>query len=225
MTDRSTENTRSRAAHGYSTGEEIANAVTHGLGVALGIAGLVILVVPAAIQGDAWRVTAFAIYGATLVFLYSASTLYHSIPFAGAKRILQRLDHAAIYFLIAGSYTPVMLVTLRGAVGWTMFGVVWGIALAGVLLEFLAGTRWRKLSVLVYLALGWTCVFVFGRIWSSLPGAAIALLVAGGVTYSAGVAFYLWHRLPYAHAIWHLFVLGGSVCHFLMFLLYVLPQG
>jgi hemolysin III len=207
----------------YPLGEEIANAVTHGLGVGLGIAGLVILVVQAASLGDPWRVTAFSIYGATMIALYLASTLYHSIPSPAAKRVLQRLDHAAIYLFIAGSYTPLLLVTLRSPMGWTFFGIVWGVALLGCALEFLAGRRWRKLSLGVYLALGWVAVLIFKQIWLNLPAGGIALLVSGGAAYTAGVIFYVWKRLPYSHAIWHLFVLGGSACHFLLFLVHVLP--
>lgn len=208
----------------YPLGEEIANAITHGLGVALGIAGLVVLVAQAAALHDPWRVTAFSIYGATLIALYLASTLYHSIPFARAKRVLQRLDHAAIYLLIAGSYTPLLLVTLRGPTGWTFFGIVWGIAIAGCTLEFVAGRRWRRLSLVAYLAMGWISVLIFKQIVENLPAGGVTLLVAGGATYTAGVIFYVWKRLPYSHAIWHLFVLGGSVCHFLLFLVHVLPS-
>lgn len=207
----------------YSLGEEIANAITHGLGVGLGIAALVILVVMSTGTGDPWRVTAFSIYGATLIALYLASTLYHSIPFPAAKRVLQRLDHAAIYLFIAGSYTPLLLVTLRSAMGWTFFGIVWGVALTGCALEFAAGRRWQKLSLAVYLALGWVAAFIFRQIWENFSAAGIALLVAGGATYTAGVIFYVWKRLPYSHAIWHLFVLGGSICHFLLFVSHVLP--
>lgn len=207
----------------YPRGEEIANAVTHGLGVGLGIAGLVILVVQAARLGDPWRVTAFSIYGTTLIALYLASTLYHSIPSAGAKRMLQRFDHAAIYLLIAGSYTPILLVTLRGAMGWTVFGIVWGVALTGCALEFLAGRRWRKLSLVVYLALGWVAVLIFKQLQENLPPGGVALLVAGGATYTAGVIFYVWNRLPYNHAIWHGFVLAGAALHFFAVLFYVIP--
>lgn len=218
-----TSSAHAKSPRASSTGEEVANAVTHGLGAALGVVGLVVLVVRAAELGDPWRVTAFAIYGATLVALYLASTLYHGIPFAGAKRVFQRLDHAAIYLLIAGSYTPLLLVTLRGPTGWTFLGLVWGVALAGCALECFASARWRRLSLVGYLALGWTSVLLVRPILAHLPPGGVALLVGGGVAYTAGVAFYLWRRLPYGHAIWHLFVLGGSVCHFLLHLLHVLP--
>lgn len=207
----------------YPLGEEIANAITHGLGVGLGIAGLVVLVVQAAALGDPWRVTAFSIYGATLIALYLASTLYHSIPSPAAKRVLQQCDHAAIYLFIAGSYTPLLLVTLRSAMGWTFFGIVWGVAIAGCVLEFAAGRRWRRLSLVVYLALGWVAALIFKQIWLNFSAGGVALLVSGGAAYTAGVIFYVWKRLPYSHAIWHLFVLGGSVCHFLLFLVHVLP--
>lgn len=207
----------------YSLGEEIASAVTHGIGVGLGIAALVVLVVQAAQLQDPWRVTAFSIYGGTLVALYLASTLYHSIPHPAAKRVLQRLDHAAIYLFIAGSYTPLLLVSLRGAVGWTFFGIVWGVALVGCALEFVADRRWRRASLGLYLALGWVSVLMFQEIWATFSAGGIALLVAGGATYTAGVVFYAWKRLPYGHAVWHVFVLGGSVCHFLLFLVHVMP--
>ena len=207
----------------YSLGEEVANAVTHGIGVGLGIAALVVLVVQAAQLKDPWRVVAFAIYGATLVALYLASTLYHSIPHAATKRVLQRLDHAAIYLFIAGSYTPLLLVSLRGALGWTFFGIVWGVALIGCALEFVADRRWRRASLGLYLALGWVSVLMFQKIWAAFSAGGVALLVAGGATYTAGVVFYVWKRLPYSHAVWHVFVLGGSICHFLLFLVHVMP--
>lgn len=203
--------------------EEIANSVTHGIGACLGVAALVVLVAQAAALNDPWRVTSFSIYGATLILLYLVSTLYHSIPSARAKPLLRRLDHAAIYLFIAGSYTPMLLVTLRGSTGWTFFGIVWGIAIAGCVLEFVAGQRWHRLSLGLYLALGWISLFVINQIVASLPAGGVALLVAGGVVYTTGVVFYCWKRLPYAHAIWHLFVLGGSVCHFLLFLVHVMP--
>lgn len=214
-------NTTERSS--YSLGEEIANAVTHALGVGLGIAALVVLVVQAAGLGDPWRIVAFSIYGGSMVALYLASTLYHSIPHPGAKRLLQRLDHAAIYLFIAGSYTPILLVTLRGAMGWTFLGIVWGVAFAGCALEFVAGPRWRRLSLGVYLMLGWISALVLKQLWENFSGPGIAWLVAGGATYTAGVAFYVCKRLPYSHAIWHLFVLGGSVCHFVLFLVHVMP--
>ena len=207
----------------YSTGEEIANSITHGVGVVLAIAALVVLVGGAARVGDPWRVVSFSLYGASLIALYLASTLYHAIPGAKAKEWLKRCDHAAIFALIAGTYTPILLVTLRGPLGWTMAGIVWGVMVVGITLKFLFIQRFQKVLLGAYVAMGWIVVFALPALWQRLSGAALGWLVAGGVTYTAGVAFYLWKRLRYGHAIWHLFVLGGSVCHFLFFYFHVLP--
>ena len=207
----------------YSTGEEIANSITHGAGVLLAIAALVVLVGGAARVGDPWRVVSFSLYGASLIALYLASTLYHAVPGAKAKAWLKRCDHAAIFALIAGTYTPILLVTLRGPLGWTMAGIVWGVMVAGITLKFLFIQRFQKVLLGAYVAMGWIVVFALPALWQRLSGAALGWLVAGGVTYTAGVAFYVWRRLPYGHAIWHLFVLGGSACHFLFFYRHVLP--
>ena len=207
----------------YSTGEEIANSITHGLGFLLAIAALVVLVVGAARLGDPWRVVSFSLYGASLVALYLASTLYHAVPGARVKEWLKRCDHAAIFALIAGTYTPLMLVTLRGPLGWTMAGVIWGVMVAGITMKFLFIQRFQRLLLGAYIAMGWAAVFVVHALWQRLPGAALGWLVAGGAMYTAGVGFYVAKRLPYAHAIWHLFVLGGSACHFFLFYLHVLP--
>lgn len=207
----------------YSIGEEIAHAVTHGVGAALSVAGLTILVVLAAIEGDAWRVTSVAIYGASLFLLYLSSTLYHAIPAPRAKYVFKMLDHVCIYLLIAGTYTPFLLVTLRHSVGWLVFTLVWSIAVLGILLKIFALRRFQRLSVVAYLGLGWLCVAIFRDLLAGLPGTGVALLVAGGLCYSIGVIFYVWKRLPYNHAIWHVFVLAGSVSHFFTILLYVLP--
>jgi len=207
----------------YSPGEEIANSVTHGLGLLLAVAALVVLVVGAARLGDPWRVASFSFYGASLVALYLASTLYHAVPGVRAKAWLKRCDHAAIFALIAGTYTPIMLVTLRGPLGWTMAGIVWVIMAAGIAMKFLFIQRFQRLLLGAYVAMGWIVVFVMHPLWQRLPGAALGWLIAGGVVYTAGVAFYVRKSLPYGHAIWHLFVLGGSACHFFFFYLHVLP--
>ncbi len=207
----------------YSTGEEIANSVTHGVGVVLAVAALVVLVVGAARIGDPWRLVSFSLYGTSLVALYLASTLYHAIPGENAKRWLKRCDHAAIFALIAGTYTPLMLVTLRGPLGWTMAGIIWGVMVAGITMKFLFIQRFQRLLLGAYIAMGWAAIFVVHALWQRLPGGALWWLVAGGATYTAGVAFYVAKRLPYAHAIWHLFVLGGSACHFVLFYRHVLP--
>ena len=206
-----------------STGEEIANSVTHGLGALLGIAALTTMVALAAVFGDAWHVVSTAVFGATLVVLYSASALYHATPHRRAKRILRVLDHSAIFLLIAGSYTPFTLVTLRGALGWWMFGVVWALAALGVLIEATPLRRWRAPSMILYLGMGWTVLAALGPLLRRLPADGLILVVAGGVAYTAGLVFYAAKRMPYAHAIWHVFVLGGSTCHVLAVVLFVIP--
>ncbi|MEQ1440617.1 hemolysin III family protein [Fontimonas sp. SYSU GA230001] len=207
----------------YSLGEEIAHASTHGLGIVLSIVGLTVLVARAALYGDAWHITAVSIFGATLVLMYTASTLYHSIPLPRAKRVLRVIDHTLIYFLIAGTYTPFTLITLKGPWGWGLFAFTWGLAFAGVAFKVFATGRFEKLSLAIYLGMGWCAIAAIQPLLRSLEPGGIALTIAGGVTYSGGVAFYVWERLRYHHAIWHLFVLGGSVLHFFAVLLYVVP--
>lgn len=207
-----------------SLGEEIANAVTHGLGAVAAIAGLVILVAFAVLKGDTWQVVAVSVFGATLVLLYTASTLYHAVTHPGAKSFLRRLDHAAIFLLIAGTYTPFMLVNLRGPLGFTIFGIVWSLAVIGVVLKVVLRDRWHRLSIVAYLAMGWLVLFAFGPLVEAVAPGGIALLVGGGLAYTLGVMFYVWRRLPFNHAIWHLFVLTGSVLHFLAVLFFVTPQ-
>ena len=209
----------------YSIGHEIANAVTHGIGGGLSIAALSVLVTMAAIYGDTWRVVSSAIYGATLVMLYLASTLYHGIHHEGAKRVFKTIDHASIYLLIAGTYTPFTLVSLRenSKWGWTLFGIIWGLALVGVTLKAAFPRRMSALSVGVYIMMGWLCLFAIGAIRSAIGFGGMVWLVAGGLSYTIGVIFYAWNKLPFNHAIWHLFVLSGSVCHFFAILFYVLP--
>ena len=208
-----------------SFGEEVANSLSHGIGAALGIAALVILVVFAALQGDPWRVVSFAIYGSTLIILFMASTLYHGIQHPGAKSILERFDHAGIYLLIAGTYTPILLVSMRGAWGWSLFGVIWGIAALGAGYEISSARKKGKFSVIAYILMGWLCVIALRQLLISVSPGGLAWLAAGGLLYTAGVIFYVWHKLPYNHAIWHLFVLGGSICHFFAMLFYVLPAA
>ncbi|MBW9260757.1 MAG: hemolysin III family protein [Candidatus Thiodiazotropha sp. (ex. Lucinisca nassula)] len=209
----------------YTLGEEIAHAVTHGVGVLLSVAGLAILVTYAALYGDVWHITSCSIYGATLILLYSASTLYHGIPMPRAKKLLQRFDHAAIFLLIAGTYTPFTLVNLRGSWGWTLFGLVWGFAIVGVLLELFRDVRLKWLSLSLYLGLGWLVVVAIKPLIDAVEVGGIVLLLAGGLCYSLGVIFYIWRRLAYHHAVWHLFVLAGSVLHFFSVFFYVVPPA
>jgi hemolysin III len=213
---------RSRSRE-QTTGEEIANSVTHGIGAGLAAAGLSVLVTLAALQGDPWRVVSFSIYGATLVLLYLASTLYHGFRGPRVKRVFQTLDHSAIFLLIAGTYTPFSLVTLRGPWGWTLFGLIWGLAVTGIVLQAVAPDRYRIAQVLLYVVMGWLALIAIKPLIESLPAGGMAWLVAGGLSYTLGVGFYAWKRLPFGHAVWHLFVLGGSVCHFFCMILHVLP--
>jgi len=203
--------------------EEIINSVTHGVGAALSIAGLTILVVLASLKGDPWRIVAFSIYGATLVCLYLSSTLYHGIPVPGVKRFFRRLDHAAIFLLIAGTYTPFVLVLFRGGWGWALFGFVWGLAAFGIALKVAFLGRFEGLSIVLYLVMGWVGVIVIKPVLATLSGPGLALVAGGGVLYTLGVVFYLWERLPFNHAIWHLFVVAASVCHFFAMVFFVLP--
>jgi hemolysin III len=204
--------------------EELVNCVTHGAGLLLSLAGLVVLVALAWSNGDALHVASLSVYGASLVTLYAASTLYHGARRPRAKRLLQVLDHCCIYILIAGTYTPFSLLMLRGGWGWTLFGLAWGIALGGILFRLVFGTRYRAAAVASYVALGWLCVVAAKPILTLIPAGALAWLVAGGAAYTSGVFFFASKRLRHAHAIWHLFVLAGSVCHYLAVVLYVLPS-
>ena len=195
-------------------GEEIFNSITHGIGTLLSIAALVILIVFAAIKGNAWHVVSFSIFGSTVVLLYLSSTLYHSFTKEKIKNLFARFDHAAIFLLIAGTYTPYVLTTIRGPLGWTMFGIIWGLAITGVVIRSIYLTRFRKLMVGIYLMMGWMFLMAIVPIVKNLPGASIAFLFIGGACYTIGVIFYAWRKIPYGHGIWHLFVLAGSIMHF-----------
>ena len=203
--------------------EEIANAITHGIGLLLSIAGFVVLLVLAALRGTAWHIVACSIYGATLICLYAASTLYHAVISPRVKRALRIFDHSAIYLLISGTYTPFLLVSLRGPWGWSLFGVIWGLALVGVLFKFWFVERFAILSTAVYIAMGWLVVIAAKPVITHLPLTAIIWLLAGGLAYTGGVIFFAAKRIPYSHAIWHLFVLAGSICHYFAVLSTVIP--
>ena len=205
----------------WTVGEEVAHAITHGIGLAAAIAGLVVLVVFAAATRDPWRITACAVYASTLVLLYGASTLYHALSATRARAVFRVLDHSAIFLLIAGTYTPFALVSLRGPWGWTLFGIVWGLAVLGIVAKAVFGTRWPILSTVIYVGMGWVVLVAVKPLVANVPPAAIAWLVAGGVAYTGGVVFYAWTRLRYSHAIWHVFVLAGSLCHYVAVIRYV----
>lgn len=194
--------------------DEIANAVTHALGVALALVALAVLVTLASTRGDARQIVSYSVYGVTLVLLYATSTVYHSVRLPRSKRILRTLDHSAIYLLIAGTYTPFTLISLRGAWGWSLFGIVWALAATGVVFKIFFTGRFPKTSVVIYLAMGWMAMVAARPLFASLPRNGLILLFAGGLSYTLGVLFFAFDHKRFHHAIWHLFVLGGSVCHF-----------
>ena len=198
----------------YTVAEEVANAITHAVGVVLSVVALVLMVVYASSGGDAWRIVGASIFGSALILLYLASTLYHALPQPSVKRIMRIFDHSAIYVLIAGTYTPFLLGYMRSTLGWAMFGVLWGAAIAGIVFKFFFIGRFDKISTLLYVAMGWTIMVAIKPALELVPAGAMVLMLIGGLAYTGGVIFYLWDRLPYNHAIWHLFVLAGSATHF-----------
>ncbi len=197
-----------------SLGEEIANSITHGTGVGLSIAALVILVVFAAKRSDVWKVVSFSIYGATLISMYLCSTLYHAFRNPKLKRFFRILDHSNIFLLIAGTYTPVTIGTIRGGWGWTLFGVIWGLAILGINLKIFALGKLKWLSILIYILMGWMILIAINPLRKTMDSTFLAWMLIGGACYTLGVLFYLFRKLPYHHSIWHLFVLGGSISHF-----------
>lgn len=205
----------------YTRGEEIAHSTTHGVGAVLAVVGLVLLIKRAAFAGDTHMLISFTIFGVSMVLLYTASSLYHALIPRRARRVFQILDHAFIYLLIAGSYTPFLLVSLRGAWGWSMFGVVWGLALAGVVFKVFFTGRFRLLSTLLYLGMGWLCVISIKPMIANVPAAGLWWLLGGGLFYSLGTVFYMWKGMRYHHAVWHLFVMAGTACHFVAIYRYV----
>jgi hemolysin III len=209
----------------YTVGEEIANSITHGVGVAFSIVALTMMVIWSVRSGDGWALGGSIVFGISLVLLYTGSTLYHAIPFPRARHVFKIIDHGAIYLLIAGTYTPFTLVTLRQFGGWWMFAIVWTLAAVGISLEAFWVYRPRWLSTVVYLGMGWLVVTMWGPLWANLSHTGIWLLVAGGMAYTLGTVFYVLKRVPYMHMVWHLFVLAGSACHFLAVLLYVIPAA
>ncbi|MEZ8608888.1 hemolysin III family protein [Vibrio sp. 10N.239.311.G01] len=212
------------SASEYSDIEERANAITHGLGVVLGVVGLILLLIRAFDhQADILTIASMAVYGSSIILLFLASTLYHSITTEKTKRLLKTLDHCAIYLLIAGSYTPFLLVGLRTPLAMGLMAVIWGIALVGIIMKIAFVYRFKRLSLFIYLAMGWLSLIVVYQLAMNIEIGGLVLLALGGVIYSLGVIFYVAKRIPYNHAIWHLFVLAGCACHFFAIYLYVTP--
>ena len=206
----------------FSVAEEIWHAVTHGVGFILSIAALALLISFATLSGSAVHMTAAAIYGTALIIMYGSSTLYHAITHQNIKYLFQKFDHAAIYFLIAGTYTPIMLITIGGVWGWTLFGIEWGIALIGISLKFLYPGRFEAFSLVAYVLMGWIIVVVFDTFKANIDPLGFWLIIGGGIAYTSGIVFYVKDKINYFHAIWHLFVLTGSILQFFAILLYVI---
>lgn len=204
--------------------EELANALTHGVGLLASLVGLPVLVLAAMARGERLMVIGASVFGATLIALYAASTLYHAIPHPTLKQRLRVVDHAAIYLLIAGTYTPFTLGVLRGAWGWSLFGIVWTLAALGVLFKLKFGPRFQRASTAMYIAMGWVIIIALKPLMQALPSAGLMLLGAGGFLYTGGCVFYLAKR-SWSHPVWHLFVLGGSACHFFAVLWYAAPAA
>ena len=202
-------------------GEEIANSITHSVGIGLSIAALIILLILASRRGDAWKIVSFSIYGATLFLLYLSSTLYHSFVNPKIKNIFRILDHSAIYLLIAGTYTPLTLTLMRGTWGWTLFGLAWAMAIGGIIATTFLLDKLKALLVLSYVVMGLLAIIAIKPMIQMVPRGMIAWLFIGGACYILGIIFYLWKKLPYHHTIWHLFVLAGSISHFLGILFYL----
>jgi len=205
----------------YSSIEEWANSLTHGIGAVLAVVGWVVMLAVTIGQGDAWQIVSASIYGTTLIFMFLASTLYHAIQHPNIRKILRQIDHLAILYLIAGSYTPFTLVTLNGAWGWTIFGIVWGLTLVGTVLQLSPARHIKALMVTLYLLMGWVVIIAIKPLVANLSANGLGLLVAGGLAYTGGVVFYVNKRIPFNHAIWHMFVLAGAMLHFFAILLYV----
>ena len=208
----------------YSLGEEIANAVTHGVGAILAIAGLAVLVAAAALHGELKHLLASVVFGGAMILCFTTSTLYHAIPLERARRVLRALDHSAIFLLIAGTFTPILLINVGGTIGYTMLSLIWLIAVSGIIARLWLKGRYHNLIVASYLAMGGSAIFVIQPLIDGLAPGGLALLLGGSATYAIGVIFYKWRRLPYNHAVWHGFVLAGCALHFFTVLLYVIPD-
>lgn len=209
--------------NGYSINEEIANSITHGIGIILAMVALGILIACASIYGNPKHIISVSVYGVTLILLYTTSTLYHSLQHPRTKYIFQRLDHSAIFLLIAGTYTPITLISLSGPWGWSLFAVIWCLAVIGTAIQFGQTNRWRVVSLALYIGMGWSVIVAIKPLLLSVAPGGIILLFLGGLAYTFGVLFYRWKKLKFHHAIWHVFVLTGSILHFFAVLFYVIP--
>ena len=207
----------------YTLGEELFNSISHGIGACLSVAALVLCIVRAALHGTAAGVVGASIYGSTLVILYCMSTLYHAITNQTARRVFRVFDHTSIYLLIAGTYTPITLVTLKGAVGWTLFGIVWGIAVLGIVLNAISIERFKKFSMVSYIVMGWAVVISVKDIIANMPRGGLIFLLLGGIAYTVGIIFYALKKVKFMHSVWHFFVLAGSILQFFAVYFYVLP--
>ncbi|AFM26007.1 PAQR family membrane homeostasis protein TrhA [Desulfomonile tiedjei] len=207
----------------YSIREEVANSLTHLLGILFSITGMVILILSSSESGNIWRIISCVVFGMTLILLYTASTLYHGIQNPSVKAFMRIIDHSSIFLLIAGTYTPFTLVNLRGPWGWSLFGIVWGLAFLGIIVQTALLRQWVGISVGLYVIMGWAVVVAIKQMLVAVAPPGMMLLLAGGLAYTFGIIFYVWHRLPYHHAVWHLFVLAGSIFHFFAVLFYAVP--
>ncbi len=207
----------------YPKLEEKINVITHAIGLLMSVSALTLLVVFASMKGTVWHIVSFSVYGASLVILYFASTVFHLTENQKVRNHLNIFDHAAIFLLIAGTYTPFALVTLHGPWGWTIFGIVWGLAVAGIILKLFYTGRYNLLSTIIYIVMGWIIVIAIKPLVEALPFDGLMWLLAGGLSYSVGAIFFLWDKMPYNHAIFHVFVVAGSACHFVAVFWYVLP--
>ena len=207
----------------YSQREELANVLTHGMGALLAISAMVLLIVFSSLNGDAYHIVSSVVFGTCMLLLYTMSTLYHMVKKEKIKRIFRLLDHSSIFLLIAGTYTPFTLVTLNGKWGWTLFGLVWGLAVAGIIVEVATKQKYKKISLALYIGMGWLIIIAIKPLLHTIPTGGLMLLVSGGFCYTLGILFYIWKSLAGNHAIWHLFVLGGSTLHFFAVFFYVIP--
>ena len=207
----------------YTLSEELINSISHGIGTGLSITALVLCVVRAAIYGNAWGVVGASIYGASLVMLYCMSTLYHAITNKKARIVFRVFDHTSIFFLIAGTYTPITLVTLNGALGWVIFGIVWTAGILGIVLNSVSIEKFKKFSMVCYICMGWAVIIGIKQVYDLLPRPGFTFLLIGGILYTVGIIFYAMKKFRYMHSVWHLFVLAGSILHFFCIYLYVLP--